>query len=1119
MGDVRFPGDWFAGLRLRILRTLCPWLAVLSSLVCSCEGPRTDMPEPRATLDWAAWQTPGAEFRPWVRWWWPGNDVEPAEIARELSSLAEQGFGGVELQAFDAALDPGADEAELQKRRSVDTAAYFANVKEMLAKAHDAGLGVDMTFGSGWPTARTDIELSDSMQMLVWGEATVEGGGPRTVNIPPPVKPAFYEFSDMAAAFGEPMAEWLPGEAVLTAVLAARVTGGERAANPLVLDDVLVLDPASVQVLTDKVKAGSVTFEPGPGDWRVIAFYQMPDGQVPVLPALPSPAHVVDHLDADVVDAALEHWLGKRTGLNDLPDSGWRGLFVDSFELKNERLFTSDFLAEFEARRGYDLTPYLPAAVLPGADNNLFDGGGLRRKSPFSLGDDDERIRFDYAHTVSDLFIERFLEPAVERTGLLRIQAYGIDVDIIRSAALASIPEAEQLYAGGTELFLRLVSSGAHLSEAAAQLGAETAPSSERPDDSAPDVAAPGGTSAAGSSPVSAEAAGSSPVSAESLVWEQRTYMTTPAKIRAAVDKLLAAGVNHVVYHGFPYRKTEGYGETGWHPFCSPFSGGGTFSSNVGEASPFWPFMKQVNDYVARVQALMRQGEPANGILVYYPFLGASASLVRMENHDELFFNGHFPGEPGGNAPNPLFALVDGLFGEKEPPPSAVWLEQAWPALRSLDRAGHAWDFVSDDIARQGLGAAGCASHAEEEPGKGHCADSVGGAVLFLGRVGYRGIVLFHVPHMSPEVAERLASASDAGVPVIVVGEPPQRQPGFLDHEAGDARVKAAMTRVMAASTTVAISSAEDSGLALLQSGAVPHLPGFSGGEIRHQVRVSVQTPRIVPDHGGSETEAVPVITEESPPFALHALLFNPEPEPRTVSFQWPVGCTSGYWLDAWANQWWPAEATSKPSAALAALGSLVFVCNYAEPQAGEGPMEVLPPEADANAGGPATEQSSESPFIPYEIGPWHLIVEGPDVAGGVYDEMLTDLPDWRDVETLRYCSSVGTYTADFAIEPDAEVRYFLRAADVRGAAEVLVNGKRAPDLLVWPFEAEVTDLLVSGSNTFEIRLVPPLRNRLVGLGQAGNSDYPQFVTDPERLAPTGLVGTVELLTVPAGKR
>ncbi len=1018
-------------------------------LFVACGREPVDAP-PLPVLEWSEWHSPSPGSRPWVRWWWPGNDVVPAELTRELELLAEAGFGGAEIQAFNAALSPDADADEMARRLSVDTAEYYAHVAEALDRAENLGMAVDLTLGSGWPTARTDIPPSQSMQMLVWGEAEVQGGGERTVSVPPPEQPAFYQVADMAAAFGEPMAEWLPEHALLVAVVAARVTGGERNANPLVLDDTLELDVDSVQVLTDAVEGDAVTFSAGPGMWRVIAFYRMPDGQYPSLPALPDAARVINHLDGGVVEESLAHYLGERTG-KVTSHAALRGFFVDSFELKNERLFTDDFLAEFEARRGYDATPYLPAVVVPGADNHIFDGAGLRRRSPFSLGDFDERVRFDYAHTVSDLFLERFVEKAsLYSQTSFRIQPYGVDVDLVRAAGLADIPEAEQLYAGGTELFLRLIASGAHLQ-------------------------------------------GREVISAETLVWADRTAMTTPTRIRAAVDKLFAAGVNQVVYHGFPYRKAEGYGETGWHPFCSPFSGMGTFTSNVGEASPFWPFMKRLNQYVARVQSFLRQGHPANGVLVYYPFLGASASLLRMEEHDELFFNGHFPGDEGGSGANPLFALVDSLFGEKDPPASAAWLEQAWPALRSLDAAGHTWDFISDDAAAESMG--------------------LKDGTLHVNLVGYRGILLFQVPHMSPEVAERIADAAEAGFPVVVVGDPPRRQPGFLDHDSGDARVQAAMERVLAAASTIALNDAtsvpddatsvpddatsvpDDAGAAMSLAGAVPFLPGLAGEGVRFQVRVSVVEPFAEVQYSSQDMEGH-LAEQEPPPFALHAFLFNPAPEPRFVAFDWPAGCTSGFWLDAWSDGWWPAdEVDSRVEAELPALGSLFFVCNYA------------PPEADAP--GPSLRPPYPTPNSTEAVGPWRLSVTGDDVAGGAFDELLDGLPDWRDVEALRYCSSEGTYSVQVEVPATEGTRWALRAESVRGAAEVSVNGSSAGTLLVPPYRVEVTALLMPGTNDITIRLVPPLRNRLVGLGQTGDPSYPQFVTDPERLAPTGLVGAV----------
>lgn len=42
----------------------------------------------RASLSIADFQEPPVEYRPFVRWWWPGNDVDKAELEREVDLLA-----------------------------------------------------------------------------------------------------------------------------------------------------------------------------------------------------------------------------------------------------------------------------------------------------------------------------------------------------------------------------------------------------------------------------------------------------------------------------------------------------------------------------------------------------------------------------------------------------------------------------------------------------------------------------------------------------------------------------------------------------------------------------------------------------------------------------------------------------------------------------------------------------------------------------------------------------------------------------------------------------------------------------------------------------------------------
>ena len=189
----------------------------------------------------------------------------------------------------------------------------------------------------------------------------------------------------------------------------------------------------------------------------------------------------------------------------------------------------------------------------------------------FSFGSEDWRLRYDYDQTISELFGENLIGASrnwLEEKGMLhRTQAYGMYMDMIGNAGKAAIPETESMLQ--QEANLKIMSSGAHLYNR----------------------------------PV---------VSAESVVIKSRAYMTTPQKIRLAVDKLFSAGVSQIIYHGVPYLYVnESTTDLGWYPFYMGFIG---FSSHLGEGTQFWTYQKEVNEYIARTQYALRSG---NHMLMY----------------------------------------------------------------------------------------------------------------------------------------------------------------------------------------------------------------------------------------------------------------------------------------------------------------------------------------------------------------------------------------------------------------------------------------------------------------------------------------------------------------------
>jgi len=725
------------------MKNLWTVTALTLALIFSCTArAQQDIPEATASLSWSEFKTPSKEYRPWTRWWWPGNNVEDEELEREINLLADKYYGGVEIQSFTMGLDPESDEATIKRRMSFDSPSFYKHVETVMGAARDRGLQVDLTLGSGWPSGGAHLSSEQNLETMLFGERQVRGPRTTRMKIPGPKKPVFYYIADFLklidGLFHTEIATYLEEEAELMEVVAGKIVEGRRSWNPANLSDSISLDSRSLQVLTDKVEDGRLHWNVPKGRWIIVAIYRMPNGERPTLTAQSDPGFVLDHLDRQTTLYHLQHLLGERTGLESYYGGPFRAFFNDSFEFKCERHVTEDFRKEFKKRRGYDVSPYLPLVLKPGADNFFFEIMAPERKPFFDMTGDlqnaGERVRYDYSLTVSDLFLERYLKTSrqwAEKRGLMsRVQGYGMDMDIIRASGQSHIPETEQLYAGGSEMFLKIASSAGNLYNR----------------------------------PI---------VSAESMVWSGRDYMTTPLKIKASADKLFASGINQIIYHGFTYRKDHHYGETGWYPWSSPYMPSGVFSSNLSPANPFFKYMERLNLYIARCQYLLREAKPRPDLLVYYPFLGLPSGFSAHPFHKENLFNGHLE----EHGPEKVSDTLEGLLPLPEPAidPRSKWLADIWPLLESLERAGYTWQWVNDhSLAEAGI----------ED-----------GNITIRGK-SFKGLLLAEAPWLPTASARRLKELSEKGAPMVIFGKAPGRQPGFHNYRKNDRLVAQAMEAV-----------------------------------------------------------------------------------------------------------------------------------------------------------------------------------------------------------------------------------------------------------------------------------------------------------------------------------
>jgi hypothetical protein len=216
---------------------------------------------------------------------------------------------------------------------------------------------------------------------------------------------------------------------------------------------------------------------------------------------------VLNTYDRAAIDAHL-HAVGDRLAQS-FGANPPHAIFSDSLEVERSD-WTGDFLAEFRKRRGYDLTPYLPA--LAG-----------------DIGEKTMAIRHDWGRTLTELADENYLKPLTEwahRHGtLFRSQSYGTPPVNLSSNALVDLPEGE-----GSQWrrfsATRWASSASHLY-------------------------------------------GRPVTSSETWTWlHSPVFRATPLDMKAEADIHFLEGINQLIGHGWPYSPPSA-GEPGWRFYAA----------------------------------------------------------------------------------------------------------------------------------------------------------------------------------------------------------------------------------------------------------------------------------------------------------------------------------------------------------------------------------------------------------------------------------------------------------------------------------------------------------------------------------------------------------------------
>jgi hypothetical protein len=237
-----------------------------------------------------------------------------------------------------------------------------------------------------------------------------------------------------------------------------------------------------------------------------LRFFDSPTAMLVKRPALGAEGLVMDHLNRDTVLAYLEKVGGKLLGA---VGGGARSLHSDSMEVFGTE-WTGALLDEFRRRRGYDLTPHLPALVS--------DSGPLAAD-----------VRHDYWRTVSEIANDNYVRTVAEwcrrHNVTLQAESYGSPPVDMTSFQHVDHPMGES-YDWKMFVASRWASSAAH------QYGKRV-------------------------------------TSAEAYTWlRYPRYVSTLQDIKLGSDLHFLCGINKLVAHGYAYSPPAA-GIPGWGYYAS----------------------------------------------------------------------------------------------------------------------------------------------------------------------------------------------------------------------------------------------------------------------------------------------------------------------------------------------------------------------------------------------------------------------------------------------------------------------------------------------------------------------------------------------------------------------
>lgn len=495
---------------------------------------------------------PEMEYWPEMRWWLAEGSHTDENLRNSVQEIYDAGFRAVEILTL-------TEESLDQSIYGWGSEEWYHDTKVILEKATELGMGVSFTSGPNWQPAIPEItpDMEAASQELGFCWEFVRAG------------------ERIEGQIEMPAGNEVITEQKLSRVIAAKVEGNynyETGENNGSVTTYLSPDNMiDVTALATKTENGiELDWQaPDNGDYLVFVFWM--EGTAQAATSSAETTYVVNHFNDAGAESMIHFWDSYMftDEIQDLIDkNGSVDYFQDSLEITTNRgsylYWTSELLEEFQERRGYDLSCYLP--ILIRENQNWRE----ELNSPvFSLAEDEitsEKIRNDFSLTLSELYEEKYLTPIREWLNShnvnLRTQvSYGQWLEQSTAVRAVDIPEMETLFFNDNVDAYRMQSGVAHLY-------------------------------------------GKNIISNEMGPLRSRAYHTSMQEYLHKINVGLISGTNRMIFHG--YSSIAGPEEsTSWPGYDGI---GYAWSDRWGKRFPYWKDINEISAYIARLQKALRTG-------------------------------------------------------------------------------------------------------------------------------------------------------------------------------------------------------------------------------------------------------------------------------------------------------------------------------------------------------------------------------------------------------------------------------------------------------------------------------------------------------------------------------